>query len=508
MKAKPLLTALALLLPLPAAGFPALAAEPAHLVADLSPGLEPFDPSDNHPDFNGYVTVGGRVLFFGFLPEGYGFVSRIQCGLWTVDLASGAAERLAPVCSDVESSTGSRLRWLTAGALFRRRREPRLLLRLHRPPLAHRRHRRRELRAGHRHGRRRAERPPRPGRRRADPLLPGLRPHHRVRALAQRRHAPAGPARCATSRRASTPRTRPASPATARGSSSPPPPAPSGRPTAPARERCGWPRSSPIRPGGGCDKPLPHGGLIYVVTLSGLADVWVYDPRTARARKLHSFPSDFLGRAGATLEEVGGRLLIRQFAHTGEPQSLWEALGTRLVPLGPLFVFTALSRPQAVGGRIVFAASRTAAPHPVDARSRHEASASPGRLRRRLPGGRHRARAGRAARGAPLLPRPRRRARARAVVDGRHRRRHPAGEGSLPRLLRRRTAPAPPGPRQARPPRSAGFPLGLGRHAGGDRSPRRDRRSVLVLRRRRPRACPPGGSSSPASTPPPAANPS
>jgi hypothetical protein len=90
MKSKIRFAALVLLLALPVSA----ATGPAHLVADLDPGLEPFDPSGDHADFNGYVTVGGRVLFFGFLPEGNGFLTGTQCGLWTVDPASGAAERL------------------------------------------------------------------------------------------------------------------------------------------------------------------------------------------------------------------------------------------------------------------------------------------------------------------------------------------------------------------------------------------------------------------------------
>ncbi|HEV7784651.1 MAG TPA: hypothetical protein VGQ28_04890 [Thermoanaerobaculia bacterium] len=64
MKTQALLAAATLLVALPAAGFPAAvlpaaAVEPAHLVADLDPGLAPFHPSGDHADFSGYVTVGG-----------------------------------------------------------------------------------------------------------------------------------------------------------------------------------------------------------------------------------------------------------------------------------------------------------------------------------------------------------------------------------------------------------------------------------------------------------------
>jgi hypothetical protein len=39
-------------------------------------------------DFSGYVTVGGRALFFGFPPDG----EPAPCALWSVDPASGASE--------------------------------------------------------------------------------------------------------------------------------------------------------------------------------------------------------------------------------------------------------------------------------------------------------------------------------------------------------------------------------------------------------------------------------
>jgi hypothetical protein len=111
MKAQALFAAAALFAVLPAAGFPA-AAGPAHLVADLAPGLEPYQPSIDQADFNGYRTVGGRVLFFGFQPEGDGFT---PCGLWTVDPLSGAAERLAELCPDGRGAGRVSPHWLAIG---------------------------------------------------------------------------------------------------------------------------------------------------------------------------------------------------------------------------------------------------------------------------------------------------------------------------------------------------------------------------------------------------------
>ncbi|MFY9821677.1 MAG: hypothetical protein WAM82_09845 [Thermoanaerobaculia bacterium] len=111
MKSQIRFAALVILLALPVSA----ATGPAHLVADLDPGLEPFDPSGDHADFNGYRTVGGRVLFFGLQPEGDGFT---PCGLWTVDPLSGAAERLADLCPDGRGAARVPLHWLaTGGAL-------------------------------------------------------------------------------------------------------------------------------------------------------------------------------------------------------------------------------------------------------------------------------------------------------------------------------------------------------------------------------------------------------
>src|SRR5215218_8437909 len=77
---------------------PALAAGPAHLVADIDPGIAPFNPEDTHL-FTSYTAVNGRVVFFGFFTVGSGFSRASQCGLWEVDAATGAAELLASVCA-------------------------------------------------------------------------------------------------------------------------------------------------------------------------------------------------------------------------------------------------------------------------------------------------------------------------------------------------------------------------------------------------------------------------
>jgi ELWxxDGT repeat protein len=78
---------------------PAIAQGPAHLVADLAPGTAAFDPDDTHI-FNSYTAVNGRVIFFAFFPAGGSPAFLSQCGLWEVDVATGAAEILANVCAE------------------------------------------------------------------------------------------------------------------------------------------------------------------------------------------------------------------------------------------------------------------------------------------------------------------------------------------------------------------------------------------------------------------------
>jgi ELWxxDGT repeat protein len=77
---------------------PALAAGPAHLVADLAPGTAAFDPQDSHL-FTSYTAVNGRVVFFGFFVAGSRPSLTSQCGLWEVDVATGGAELLATLCA-------------------------------------------------------------------------------------------------------------------------------------------------------------------------------------------------------------------------------------------------------------------------------------------------------------------------------------------------------------------------------------------------------------------------
>src|SRR3954447_10683808 len=77
---------------------PVLAADPAHLVADLNPGMDPFSASSAPASFGSYAAAGGRVVFFGFLQEGFPYLSAYQCGLWVTDGSANGTERLADLC--------------------------------------------------------------------------------------------------------------------------------------------------------------------------------------------------------------------------------------------------------------------------------------------------------------------------------------------------------------------------------------------------------------------------
>ncbi len=81
-----------------AAGLQA-AAGPAHLVADLDPGVAAFDPYAL-PRFSSYTAVAGRVVFFSFLPEGDPILGHTQCALWETD--GTGVERLADLCGGTD----------------------------------------------------------------------------------------------------------------------------------------------------------------------------------------------------------------------------------------------------------------------------------------------------------------------------------------------------------------------------------------------------------------------
>jgi ELWxxDGT repeat protein len=64
---------------------------PAHLVADLNPGLNPLG-TDSFSAFRSYTPLAGRVLFLSFLFDD-------QCGLWSTDGTAAGTGLLADLCA-------------------------------------------------------------------------------------------------------------------------------------------------------------------------------------------------------------------------------------------------------------------------------------------------------------------------------------------------------------------------------------------------------------------------
>ncbi|HEV7507851.1 MAG TPA: ELWxxDGT repeat protein [Thermoanaerobaculia bacterium] len=69
------------------------AAEPAHLVADLNPGIVPGSV-DDFTSFHSFTRLGDRVVFLGYLS------TDVQCGLWVTDGTAAGTERLADLCAE------------------------------------------------------------------------------------------------------------------------------------------------------------------------------------------------------------------------------------------------------------------------------------------------------------------------------------------------------------------------------------------------------------------------
>ncbi len=308
-------------------------------------------------DFSGYATIGGHVLFFGFLPEGDGTT---QCGLWTVDPLSGAAERLAELCPDSGGSASVPLRWLATsstigylsgpdGRLWRTDGTAAGTFVLGAVTVG-----------GDPHD------PPALGPDGRSLFFQGCTADHGCE-----------PWRSDGSQ-AGTYLLRDLAPGSA--SSFPAGFLRDGRRVVFAVVGALWStdgtgpgtvRLTPILAGGHpqllLGKPQPYAGKLYFFASStavGLMDLWVYDPQSPRslqARRLHGFSYDFQGHAGATFAAVGGRLLITPFDDNADSQSLWEVTDTRvgLARIGP---FSSLAPPQEAGGRIVFAAARGSEP--------------------------------------------------------------------------------------------------------------------------------------------------
>jgi ELWxxDGT repeat protein len=343
-----------LLLPLPAVG---VEAGPAHLVADIKPGLDPFNPEFPGASFGSYTAVNGRVVFFGFLPEGSPFLGGVQCGLWATDGTAGGTERLTDLCGELPVPYNVTLRMLatsgavafftgTAGELWR-----------------------------------------------TDGTAAGTFPLGGVRVGGEPSDPPViGPDRRTLFFNGCTPALgcEPwRSDGSRQGTRAIGDLLPGTRSSNPSRLTTDGGRVLFTSLGGlwssdgtaagtvllaqlsarlnpfALGKPLPHGGRIYFFVFAAEQDLWVYDPAARKARKLRGFPYDPSDRSvGADLAEVGGRLLIRQNDPNAPSASLWESDGTRAGTrqLGPPFKFSTIDRIYDLGGKALFPAIRSAAP--------------------------------------------------------------------------------------------------------------------------------------------------
>jgi ELWxxDGT repeat protein len=322
------------------------AAGPAHLVADLKTGSGPFDPNDG-ADFNSYLAVNGRVVFFGFLRP------LTDCGLWAAG-AAGGAERLADLCGGRMIDSNSKLRMdATAGSVAWFEDLSGVLWRTDGTGAG-------TYPLGVRVSRQFFDTPPILGPDGKTLFFSGCSP------------APRYPDDCEPWRSdgtlAGTRRIRDLSPGA--GSSQP-------TSFAPQRDRVLFIANGGLwstdgtqagtkplfRPSGpAVESFLVHGTDVYV--LAG-GNLWVFDTRKGTGRFLRGFPvedgSHFNRIAGVVLEEAGGRVFLYQFDRDHDLYAFWETDGTRAGTraLGPPRDFS-LANGQLFavgGGRLVFVAA-------------------------------------------------------------------------------------------------------------------------------------------------------
>ena len=328
---------------------PATAEGPAHLVADLNPGLENSDPAHS---FSSYTAVNGRVVFFGFLPEGIPELGQIQCGLWVVDAASGGGvEKLADLCNDdgdgrlgpwMLATTGA-VAFLTdiSGRLWRTDGTPAGTF---------------QLRGAQ-------------GIQVALPIL-GFREAllgpdgHTLFFTGCGPAAGCQPWRSDGTRAGTRPLAALAPNATA---TDPALYTPFGGRVLFAFGNQLWSTDGSQAgtrllvqvPGSILQKIVPQGSVIYLlIAAQGVDTVWRFDPGTRKLLKLASFFSD--GRLnGATLRTAAGRVLILQFDYEDSVLRLWQTDGTPggTRRLSPGFTSGA-DRFFGIGGRVIFAAGR------------------------------------------------------------------------------------------------------------------------------------------------------
>ena len=337
-----------LLLSLPAIG---AAAGPAHLVRDLKTGSDPFDPNYG-ADFNSYLAVDGRVVFFGFLQP------LSDCGLWVAG-ADGGAERLADLCGGRTIDSNSHLRMdATAGSVAWFEDLSGVLWRTDGTGAG-------TYALNVRVSRQFFDTPP------------VLGPDGKTLFFSGCSPAPRYPDDCEPWRSdgtlAGTRQIRDLS--LGSGSSQP-------RAFAGQRGRVLFIANGGLwstdgtaagtkalfrPPGAYIDSLLVHGADVYI--LAG-GDLWVFDTKKGAGRFVRGFPEEYGSHfnliVGVVLEEVGGRVFLYQFDRQHDLYAFWETDGTRAGTraLGPprAFSFANGQLFAAGGGRLVFAAVEGAGP--------------------------------------------------------------------------------------------------------------------------------------------------
>jgi len=331
---------------------PAAAEGPAHLVADLNPGLANLTPESTH-SFSSYTAVNGRVVFFGLLPEGVPGLSQSQCGLWVVDAASGGAERLADLCGGdlgdfrfdlhVLATTGA-VAFFTdiSGRLWRTDGTAAGTFPLRGVEVA-------------------GEAP--------GFGEPVLGPDGRTLFFSGCTAALGCEPWRSDGTRAGTQPVLDLVPGS--GGSHPTLLTLAGNRVLFAAGGAVWSTDGTAAgtaqlariPGSFLQTLLARGSAVYVLAVSQGSDtVWRLDTVSGNLRKLASFPSDG-HRTGAILTAAGRRVLIVQYDSEDGLFSLWETDGSRAGTrrTGPPAVFSSLSYPLLdLGGRVVFSASRGA----------------------------------------------------------------------------------------------------------------------------------------------------
>jgi ELWxxDGT repeat protein len=86
----------------------------AHLVADLEPGVDAYNPEYPDTSFQSYTPVNGRVVFLSLNWLSH-LLNGMECNLWTTDGTAEGTERLVDLCGELSDSGESfRIRILAA----------------------------------------------------------------------------------------------------------------------------------------------------------------------------------------------------------------------------------------------------------------------------------------------------------------------------------------------------------------------------------------------------------